>query len=81
MDLPHHLLFSSLLKGDLHGRAVNLLRDMCIKLGSCVEIDGYPSEELNCSIDTRQVCMLNPILFVFFLNNLIHLTIVSVYCK
>ena len=73
-SVPHCHLFYSLLNEDLHGRVVNLLRDMYSKLRSCVEIDGYLSEEFNCSIGTRQGCMLSPFLFIFYLNELIHLT-------
>ena len=51
-SVPHRHLFYSLLNEDLHGRGVNLLQDMYSKLRSCVEIDGYLSEEFICSIGT-----------------------------
>ena len=73
-SVPHHHLFYSLLNEDLNGRVVNLLRDMYSQLRSCVEIDGCLSEEFNCSIGTRQGCMLSLFLFIFYLNELVHLT-------
>ena len=69
--VPHQHLFYSLLNGDLHGRVINLLRNLYSKLKSCVVIDGKLSEDFICNIGTRQGCMMSPILFIFYLNELI----------
>jgi hypothetical protein len=73
-SVPHRLLFYSLLNGNMHGRVVNLLRNMYEKLRSCVEFDGFLSEDFMCSVGTRQGCMLSPFLFILYLNELINLT-------
>jgi hypothetical protein len=73
-SVPHQHLFYSLISRDLHGRVINLLRNMYSKLRSCVLInDGYLCDDFSCSIGTRQGCMISPFLFVFYLNELIHL--------
>ena len=72
-SVPHLHLFYSLLNGNLHGRVVNLLRNMYSKLKSCVLIDGSLSDDFSCSIGTRQGCMISPFLFIFYLNELIKL--------
>ena len=47
---------------------------MCSKLSACVQVNNSGlSEEFACSIGTRQGCMINPFLFIFYLNELIHL--------
>ena len=73
-SVPHCHLFYSLLNGDMHGRTVNVLRNMYSKLKACVQVNnGGLSEEFTCSIGTRQGCMISPFLFIFYLNELIHL--------
>jgi len=69
--VPHLHLFYSLLNGNLHGRMINLLRNMYSNLKSCVLINGSLSEDFICSIGTRQGCMISPFLFIFYLNELI----------
>ena len=72
-SVPRCHLFYSLLNGDMHGRIVNVLRNMCSKLKACVQVNnGGLSEEFACSIGTRQGCMISPFLFIFYLNELIH---------
>jgi len=69
--VPHLHLFYSLLNGNLHGRIINVLRNMYSKLNSCVSVNGSLSEDFACNIGTRQGCMLSPFLFIFYLNELI----------
>ncbi len=73
-SVPHRLLFYSLLRGNGHGRVVNILKNMYDKLRSCVEFDGFLSEDFMCSVGTRQGCTLSPFLFILYLNELINLT-------
>ena len=47
---------------------------MYSKLRSCVLVnDGYLCDDFSCSIGTRQGCMISPFLFIFYLNELLHL--------
>ncbi len=71
-DTVSHLhLFYSLLNGNLHGRIINLLRNMYTKLKSCVSINGILSEDFACKLGTIQGCMMSPFLFIFYLNELV----------
>jgi hypothetical protein len=76
-SIPHRLLFYRLLNGELHGKVVNVLRNMYSKLKSCVNIDGFLTEDFSCSVGTRQGCMLSPFLFIFYLNELLHIADVN----
>jgi hypothetical protein len=71
-SVPHLQLFYSLIQENIHGRVLNVLRNMYSKLESCVEAsDGSISEVFPCEIGTRQGCMISPILFVLYLNEFI----------
>ena len=73
-SVPHQNLFYSLLNGNLHGRIINLLRNMYSKLKSCVQVGNSLSEDFMCMVGTRQGCNLSPILFVLYLNEFIHMS-------
>ena len=71
-SVPHLHLFYSLIQENIHGRVLNVLRNMYCKLKSCVEAaDGTISDSFPCEIGTRQGCMISPILFVLYLNEFI----------
>ena len=54
-SVPHSHLFYSLLKGGLHGKVMNVIRNMYAKLTSCVQSsDGILSEVFQCNVGTRQ---------------------------
>ena len=73
-SIPHCHLCYSLLNREMHGRIVNVLRNMYGKLKACVKVNnGGFSEEFTYSIGTRQGCMISLFLFIFYLNELIHL--------
>ena len=75
-NVSHLHLFYSLIKNGLHGRVIRVLRDMYSKLQSSVQDNrGRISEEFTCSKGTRQGCMLSPLMFIFYMNELIE------YCK
>ena len=73
-SIPHKHLFYSLLHGNLHGRVTTLLRNMYSKMTSCVKTENYLSDDFDCNIGTRQGCQLSPLLFVLYVNELIHFT-------
>ncbi len=71
-SVPHSHLFYSLLKGGLHGRVINVIRNMYSKLTSRVQAKEL-SEAFSCNLGTRQGCMLSPFLFIFYLNELVNM--------
>jgi hypothetical protein len=72
-SVPHSHLFYSLLTGNLHGKVITVLRNMYSKLKSCVGNNGHLSEFFSCTLGTRQGCMMSPIIFTLYLNELIHM--------
>ena len=71
-SVPHLHLFYSLIQEGLHGRTICLLQDMYQKLNSCIQTSsGCITESFPCSKGTRQGCMLSPLMFIFYINELI----------
>ena len=71
-SVPHLHLFCSLTQEGLHGRTICLLRNMYQKLNCCVQTSsGRITEPFSCSKGTRQGCMISPLTFVFYINELI----------
>ena len=71
-SVPHLHLFYSLIQEVLHGRTICLLRNMYQKLNSCIQTSsGHITESFSCSKGTRQGCMSSPLMFVFYINELI----------
>ena len=64
------LLYVLLTKG-IHGKMFKLLKDMYDKVSACVKIGNKRSEIFNTSAGVKQGCMLSPILFIFFINELV----------
>ncbi len=51
-----------------------MIRDMYSRLASCIQTgNGCVTESFACTIGTRQGCMLSPFMFIFYLNELIHM--------
>ena len=69
-SIPHQLLFYSLLNGNLHGKIITVMRNMYSKLKSCVQVGNHISEYFDCTIGTRQGCMVSPLFFILYLNEL-----------
>ena len=73
-NVPHSHLFYSLLTGGLHGKVINVIRNMYSKLYSCVQSsDGILCDSFVCKKGTRQGCLLSPFMFIFCLNELVEL--------
>ena len=72
--VPHLHLFYSLVNEGLHGKIICVLRDMYNKLKSCVLSNGgnvtSVSELFHCTNGTRQGCIISPLMFILYLNEL-----------
>ena len=71
--IPHSLLWYKLIKSGIHGRTLNVLRDMYSKMKACVKTKQGLTEFFNCTIGTRQGCMLSPFLFSFYIGELVQM--------
>ena len=71
--IPHSLLLYKLIKSGIHGRTLNVLRDMYSKMKACVKTKQGLTEFFNCTIGTRQGCMLSPFLFSFYIGELVQM--------
>ena len=71
--VPHSHLFYKLIKDGLHGKTLKVLQNMYSKLKTCVQSNDGLTELFDCSVGTRQGCMLSPFLFIFYLNELIEM--------
>ena len=71
--IPHNHLFYMLYQKGAHGRLLQVLKDMYSKLKSCVTNGIVYSELFECSVGTRQGCIISPFLFIFYLNELIEM--------
>ena len=72
-SIPHGKLFYQLINIGVHGKVLVVIRSMYSKLQSCIKtVDGI-SDFFNCDIGTRQGCMISPLLFILYLNELINM--------
>lgn len=70
--IPHKMLLYQMLKRGMHGQIIKVIRSMYSQLKSCIRLDNNClTEYFDCSVGTRQGCMLSPFLFTFYLNELI----------
>ena len=72
-SVPHDTMFYKLMNDGVHGNFFKVLLSMYSKLSSCIVVENgkYLSELFDCSIGTRQGCMLSPLLFIIYLNTFI----------
>ena len=74
-DSVHHdLLWDKLIRYGIHGNFLSVLRSMYMSLQSCVNTSVGITDYFDCTIGTRQGCMLSPILFSLFINDLVSYT-------
>lgn len=70
-SIPHSLLWFKLIQEGVHGKMLKLLRNMYGNLKSCVRTDQGLTEFFDCTVGTRQGCMLSPFLFAFYIGEFI----------
>lgn len=70
-SIPHFLLWYKLINSGVHGKTINVLRDMYSKLKSCVRTPEGLTEYFKCNVGTRQGCMMSPFLFSMYIGGLV----------
>lgn len=71
--VQHDILFYVLIRNNISSRVIRVLQSMYSQVQSCVKAGDGLSEYFECTIGTKQGCMLSPFLFVMFLNDFIKL--------
>ena len=71
--IPRALLIYSLVKKGIHGKILMIIKSMCSKLKSSVLTSDGVMAFFNCSVGTRQGCILSPFLFSLYLNELLEM--------
>ena len=62
--------WQKLLKEGIHGKILNVIKNMYAEIKSCVLLNGVKSEYFNCEKGVRQGENLSPLLFSLYLNDL-----------
>ena len=68
--VQHKLLWYILTKKGVHGKILNVLKSMYAKLESCVLTPQGLTEYFECTVGTRQGCMISPLIFITFMAQL-----------
>ena len=63
-------LWQKLLKEGIHGKILNVIKNMYAEIKSCILLNGVKSEYFNCEKGVRQGENLSPLLFSLYLNDL-----------
>ena len=69
--IPHNLLWYKLIKSGVHGKLLKVLNSMYSNLKSCVRTRSGLTEYFQCTVGTRQGCMLSPFLFTLYISELV----------
>jgi hypothetical protein len=73
-SIQHHLIRYVLLKNNIHRKSFDVISSMNSKLKPSVQVDRFlPSDYFDCTVGTRQGCMVSPLLIFWFLNELIEM--------
>ena len=72
-SIPHSLLWYQMIKSGMHGKSVKVMQSMYENLRSCVRAQGGLTHYFDCSVGTRQGCMLSPFLFALYIRELVYM--------
>ena len=74
---PKHLIlrieiifFNSLIKSGMHGKTLQLIREVYSNVKATVCTDEGLTDFFECKLGVRQSCMISPRLFIIFINEL-----------
>lgn len=70
-SIPHSILWFRLMNKGIHGKILTVLRSMYSQLRSCVKTPEGITEFFNCTVGTRQGCMVSPFLFALYIDELV----------
>jgi hypothetical protein len=62
-SIPHSILWYRLLNDGMHGNIIMLFRNMDSQLKSCVNTFSGLTDFFNCTVGTRQWCVISPFIF------------------
>ena len=69
--IDHSKLLTCYADRGIGGKLLRILKSMYCKLHSCVQSSAHFTEFFPCNVGTRQGCILSPVLFSLFINELI----------
>lgn len=69
--IDHAKLLTCLADKGVGGKLLRVLKSMYCNLRSCVQNNGQYTEFFTCNVGTRQGCILSPMLFNLFINELV----------
>ena len=70
-SIPHSLLWYQKMKSGIHGKSMRVMQSMYENLRSCVRTQGGLTHYFDCSVGTRQACMLSSFLFASYIGKLV----------
>jgi hypothetical protein len=70
-SIPHSHLWYCLLSKGIHGNVIQVIRSMYANLKSCIKLPSGITEYFNCTVGTRQGCMLSPLLFSLYIGEFV----------
>ena len=69
--LPHQHIIFRLMNIGIHGKCLKVLKSMYKNLKSCVKMPKGLTDYFECTIGTRQGCMLSPFIFSMYIQELV----------
>jgi hypothetical protein len=70
-SIPHSHLWYCLLSKGIHGNVIQVIRSMYANLKCCIKLPSGITEYFNCTVGTRQGCMLSPLLFSLYIGEFV----------